>query len=463
MKTKCILNKASGTLARLWPGGRAVAVVTCYALALGTSAASDDLRRRGHFGVQWQPRPASAAGQTLRVDSAGSQTLAEKLGLERDDLILAVNGRAVRTSADFARELRKLRAGDHLALQLERAGRGKLQLDGILPGTPREEIPGADVIYDSVRDSRGHRLRTIITKPAGAREKLPVVFVAGWLSDDSVEAPADTKDSACLAFRGLAAMPNFATMRMDKPGVGDSEGDCDETDFDTELSGYRAAFDSLSRFDFIDTDRVFILGVSNGGGFAPLVPSTDSEAKRVRGYVTVGGWAKTWFEHMLEIERRRLTLSGKLPAEVNDAMKKAVSFYERYLISAKTPGEVLRQNAELKSVWMGDDGHQYGRPAAFYHQLQRLNLEQAWSKVAVPTLAMHGEFDWIMSRDDVEKIAGYVNANAPGKAQFMEVPQMGHTFQHFASMQAAFKFDELPFEPSALRILTDWFQQHRDG
>jgi len=59
-------------------------------------------------------------------------------------------------------------------------------------------------------------------------------------------------------------------MRVDKPGVGESEGVCKRTDFLTELSGYRAAFDSLRKCQFIDLDRVFV-GLSNGGGTAPLV------------------------------------------------------------------------------------------------------------------------------------------------------------------------------------------------
>ena len=141
--------------------------------------------------------------------------------------------------------------------------------------TPRENYPNIDVIYDSVTAPDGKRLRTITTKPRNAKAKLPVIFVAGWLSCDSIEAPADTKDAAGLVFRGLAQLPDFALSRMDKQGVGDSEGVCGETDFDSELAGYRAAFRALKNYDFIDSNRVYILGISNGGGFAPLVPETD--------------------------------------------------------------------------------------------------------------------------------------------------------------------------------------------
>src|SRR5438270_13173490 len=122
---------------------------------------------------------------------------------------------------------------------------------------PRETYPRVDVIYDSVTAPDGTRLRTIITKPRDAKRKLAVIFVAGWLSCDSVEAPADTKDESGLVFRGLAQMPGFALFRVDKQGVGDSEGDCGETDFNSELEGYRAAFRALKHYDFIDSHRVY--------------------------------------------------------------------------------------------------------------------------------------------------------------------------------------------------------------
>src|SRR4029077_1000843 len=121
--------------------------------------------------------------------------------------------------------------------------------------TPRENYPNADVIYDSVTAPDGKRLRTIITKPRDSKGKVPVIFVAGGLSCDSVEAPADTKDAAGLVFRGLAQLPEFSLFRVDKQGVGDSEGVCAETDFQSELGGYRAAFRALKNYDFIDSNR----------------------------------------------------------------------------------------------------------------------------------------------------------------------------------------------------------------
>ena len=326
--------------------------------------------------------------------------------------------------------------------------------------TPRESYPNIDVIYDSVTAPDGKRLRTIITKPRNAKGKLPVIFVAGWLSCDSVEAPAGTKDASGLVFQSLARLPQFTLFRLDKQGVGDSEGVCAETDFDLELSGYRAAFRALKNYEFIDTNRVFILGISNGGGFAPLIPESQAEQQQVRGYISVGGWAKTWFEHMLEIERRRFALMRKRPAEVTEAMKRAMTLYYEWLIKGRPVGDIFKEQPQLADLWPEgkDHAHLYGRPLAFYQQLQKLNLAAAWSRVTAPTYALHGEFDWIMSREDHQLIAAYVSANGED-AYAYEVPKMGHTFQHYLNLADAFKDKEASFDPKVIGLLTDWLMK----
>jgi len=325
--------------------------------------------------------------------------------------------------------------------------------------TPRENYPNVDVIYDFVATPHGERLRTIITKPRNAKSKLPVIFVAGWLSCDSVEAPADTKDASGLVFRGLAQLPEFSLFRVDKQGIGDSEGVCGETDFDTELAGYRAAFRALKNYDFIDSNRVYILGISNGGGFAPLVPETDAERRQVRGYLSVGGWAKTWFEHMLEIERRRFALMGKPPAQVTERMKNSAKLYYEWLIKGRTIDAILKEQPQFEELWPEgkDHAHLYGRPLAFYQELQQLNIAAAWSNVKVATYTLRGQFDWIMSPEDAELIASYVNANRQLAFSY-EVPQMGHTFQHYLNFADAFKGNSAPFDPKVTGLLVGWLK-----
>jgi len=167
-----------------------------------------------------------------------------------------------------------------------------------------------------------------------------------------------------------------------------------------------------------------VVGLSNGGGTAALVPRQHP----VRGYIAASSWGRTWYEHMLELERRRLNDEGKSPAEVNTAVKAFVEFYTLYMMKGMTPGQITTQHPEWKSLWYDSPDGQYGRPAAFYQQLHALNLGEAWQKVNEPVLVIHGTADAIMSNADSEAIAQSVDQAHPGHARYLQIDGMTHGF-----------------------------------
>jgi pimeloyl-ACP methyl ester carboxylesterase len=308
---------------------------------------------------------------------------------------------------------------------------------------PREHFENAEVIYDWVTNKRGEKLRTFITRPKNAGAKVPAIFIVGWLSCDSMEyAKGETDGFGALMLR-LAGQSGYATVRMDKPGVGESAGNCAHADFKSELEGWQAAFDSLAKHDFIDLDRVFVLGLSNGGGFSPLVAGEHP----VRGYIPTSSWGRTWYEHMLEHERRRITNPANSAAEVNRQIKIFTEFYNLYLIQHMTPGEITSRHSKWKSVWYDRPDGQYGRPAAFYQQLQDLNLGEVWEKVNAPVLVIYGAADTIMSHADAAAISDTVNRAHPGQAQFLEIEGMDHLLT----------VDDKFYAPLASKIL-DWIK-----
>ena len=308
-----------------------------------------------------------------------------------------------------------------------------------LPGSAqtspaREHFEHATVIYDWVTNGRGEKLRTFITRPNGASQnspaspsggKVPVIFFVGWLSCDSMEYPdPNTMDGFGIFIRRLIDQSGYATVRMDKPGVGESQGECAKADFQSEIEGWQAAFDSMSKYDFIDRGRVIVIGMSNGGGFSPMAVRDHA----VRGYISWGSWGRTWYEHMIDLERRRLLEAGRPPSEVNRSVKSFVEFYTLYLMKGMTPGQVIAQHPEWKSLWYDSPDGQYGRPAAFYQQLQALNLGEVWEKVSAPVLVMRGTGDNIMSRNDAETIARMVNQEHPGNARYEQFDDVTHGF-----------------------------------
>ncbi|HYM43151.1 MAG TPA: alpha/beta hydrolase [Steroidobacteraceae bacterium] len=294
------------------------------------------------------------------------------------------------------------------------------------PPTQRESIPGAEVSYLDSPVGNGDRVRIIVTRPQGARGPFPVAFLVGWLSCDSVSWPQGPMFGLAHAWIDIARGAGYMTVRMEKPGVGDSVGPpCAKLDFERELAAYRAAYVVAMSLPDADATRVAVVGMSNGGGFAPLVPDRHEP----RGYVVIGGWLKTWYEHMLEYERRRLTLAGTSPGEINATLARYETFYELYLIEGMTPGEVLRRHPEMRRDWQDADDGQFGRPAAFFQQLQRTNVAEAWSRVRVPVLAVHGEYDWIMSADDHREMVRMSISRGMSMSRELEAPRTTHLLE----------------------------------
>ena len=94
-----------------------------------------------------------------------------------------------------------------------------------------------------------------------------------------------------------------------------------------------------------------------------------------------------------------------------------------------TPGQVIARHPEWKTLWYDAPDGQYGRPAAFYRQLQSLNLGQVWQTVNAPVLVIYGTGDTIMSRADSDAISSTVNQIHPGAATNYVVENMTHLFE----------------------------------
>jgi pimeloyl-ACP methyl ester carboxylesterase len=326
----------------------------------------------------------------------------------------------------------------------------------------RERIPGTSTFVGTISGQAAFPLKIYVTRPSGVQGKLPVIFQVGWLSCDTVEIPAAGPDDGFKhLFFDLASRSGYATVRLEKPGVSGAPGPkCSELDFNTELAAYKGALSSLGSIEFVDPSNVTVLGFSNGGGVAPLLLAGASKNVRVQTFVVMSGWYKTWLEHMLELERRRMKLSGVSETEINARMKKYSTFYDQYLNGKKTPGQVIAASPSLKEIWSDQPEHQYGRPASFYHQLQELNLADAWQKVDVPVLAVHPQFDWIMSLDDYKLMAEALNSRKPGSVEFIDWPRIDHILMAHDTPQLAFGDDPAArYDPALSAHVLNWLKK----
>lgn len=322
---------------------------------------------------------------------------------------------------------------------------------------PHEAVEGVDIRYAEVTTDKGYRVRTYTSRPSGATGRLPLVVFIPWLSCDAVENPGNLKDGWSMMLRVVMRGAGVQVVRIEKPGVGDSEGPaCGDTDLEDDMAAFRAGIRTAMEDPGADPARLYLIGGSVGGALVPILARDFN----VRGIIASGGFTRTWMEHMLDIERRRLTLSGRAPTEVNVAMRAYSGFYDEVLNRGMTPAQAIAAHPAWKPFWEDEPARQYGRAMRYYQQLQALDVEGAWAAVAVPTLIVWGELDWIMGREEAERAAAILRSRVPSLVSLVVRPGMNHHFFVYPDARAAFAEKGGTFDEGAANVVVEWLRAH---
>jgi photosystem II stability/assembly factor-like uncharacterized protein/pimeloyl-ACP methyl ester carboxylesterase len=400
------------------------------ALLAALLVAADDAplpRRAGPLGVALTPGPEGR----LQVSRVQPGMPAERAGVPAGAVIQAVNGQDIRSREQLSAAMQRVKAGETVKLSLK-SGDGPVTTVDVQTEAASEQLPGSTVTYDSVRVPDGYRLRTIVTEPKDsplAKDgKLPAFMYVSGIICDTVDRPTQP-DAPDTRIVHAMADAGFVTMRVDKPGVGDSEGPpCSEIDLQTELAGYTAALKQLAAMPGVDPSRIYVFGHSMGGVLAPYM----AKEVPVRGTIVYGTIVRTWFEYQLENVRRQAALQpGVTEAEVTDAVLAEAKSSSTILVEKKTLGDVWARWPELKQPTQGlmlDENHMSTRSMAFFHQLQDLNLARAWAESTGAVLAVYGEYDWVTSETDHQKIVDIVNARTKDAGTLLLRPRADHAF-----------------------------------
>lgn len=420
---------------------------------------ADDLPRQGFLGAQVAPVPEERRSElkliaeqgivVMRVDAGSS---AEAAGLKSGDVILKVGGTNVNSALAFVNLIRPFRAGQKVALSVLRDGNSQT-IEVTLKPRPLETSPDFDVLYRAV-DTKNGRRRVIITKPKTG-VKLPAVLLVGGIGCYSLDNFAPSHAYRKILY-GLTAQ-GFATMRVEKSGMGDSEGaPCQTVDLRQEIEGYVAGLRALKTYDFVDADRVFIFGHSIGGIVGPAVAAEE----KTRGLIVSETVGTNWFEYALENFRRQALLRGESYDETEAGARLNQVCKRRLWIDKQSREQILKENPAC-----GDFLQDPASPA-YMQQLVELNLAETWKKVDAPTLIVYGSSDFLTSAKEHEYLRDMINKFRPGKAVYVEIPAMDHYF-----VQVATQSDSLrnlltppatppPFVERALTEISNWLKQN---
>jgi alpha-beta hydrolase superfamily lysophospholipase len=405
------------------------------------------LPRRPSLGVNLAETPAGPAVSAVVRGSA-----AEVAGLRSGDVIRSINGKPASSTADVVAGVRQ--SGANRPVQLVIGGSyGERRIKIVVPEARRERGEGFKTVYGAV-SVRSALQRTLLTLPSANVGKSPVLLIVDGIGCFSVDVAGDPAD----AYQSLAhdlARAGIATLRVEKSGIGDSQGPaCAQTDFHHETEAYTAALKALRAERRVDPGRIYLFGHSIGSVIAPAL-TADSP---VRGVIVAEAVGRNWFEYELANLRRQLELGGDSAAQVDEALARKERCMHRLLIDGEDERQIESREPDCKTP------NSYPASAEYMRQAAAQNVARLWEQMPqVPVLAIYGDADIVTDPADHRRIVDIVRARG-GEADLVIIHGMDHHLRHAGSISAAYlafeagKESSFAYEKSLSDTIADWLK-----
>lgn len=373
------------------------------------------LARRAFLGTEL-PADAVAfgpAGMTITGVFGGG--MAERAGLVGGDRIVAIGDLPVRDPCELGIALRAAGARSSVELRYVRGTQPAVRRVTVVP-LARE--PG--VTYGELAVS-GARLRTLVTRAAAP---IACVFVIQGIACESIDHAAMPE----VPLAGLVdawTRAGLDTVRVDKRGVGDSEGGpCERVDFETERADTRAALAFAITHARERALPLVVFGHSVGGILAPIV------GREAAAIVVYGAPVERWLACLKHSVRRQLALRGA-PVEA-----------------------IAREVAALDDL--AQLGDLNGRSAAYHAQLDALDTAEAWRAITAPVLVVRGEYDWVVGAEDQARVGEL----AAGGATIADVANLDHLMGWHADEAASLRdYGAGRFDASIATTTAEWIRR----
>jgi len=426
----------------------------------------DALPRRGALGMSFAPLAADQAtklslksGEGLVAKKPLPGLTGEKAGIKEGDIIMSINGKpvSVQTIGEYAKTLV---AGKDVTFVVNRDGQ-TVTLTAQHAEKPRD--PGNanyEVIYSHIV-SNGKKMRTIITIPKKAGKHPGWFFIQGF-SPISYDFTLETSTGDVTSIDGPLlfdiANSGYVTMRVEKPGVGDSEGGpFKDLDYTTELDIYRQALKQLKDHPRVDKDNVFIFGHSMGGSFGPMVAAENP----VKGIAVYGTAGRTWTEYLIDTVRYQGILAGGSFEKADEEVRAMSQLIALVFFENKTVEEVKSSHPQLAAladaVFPG--GYFNQKTLKFWDELSEINFASYWAKLDSHVLAVKGESDFVVYEPCHKLIADIINRKNPGRGTFKVLPESDHLFHNFKTeAESQRNFSKGKFNIAFSTLMKEWMQ-----
>lgn len=410
-----------------------------------------ELPRRGIVGLPLQPMneqqlSAAGLGAGEGILVAQTPTRADVGGVVAGDIIIKVDGKKFKSVPEFNGLVRPFLADVWIPFTIKTKDGEKDIKVKVVPKL-EEKYDGTEVILSSVT-TNGHRVRTIITKPKG-NGPFPALFWIQGISTGSVDQPLVANNYITKVLKRFSDA-GYVTMRVEKIGVGDSEGPNPMlVNFTDEVDTFRQGLLAMKALKYVDVKNISVFGHSMGGCIAPIICS-EIPVKNIISYGTV---TESWLEWEIKSRRIQGPLSGQSPNEVREEVKNSARFYS-YLYTENRSLEWIINNvpdlAEYAKAASPDGVNLSVRSIEYMKQANDANFCDYWTRTGdAKVLSIFGSDDFIALKEDQALVAAVINEKTPGRGTFQILPGTDHLFRKTTSMADSLtKLSGAPFEQS---------------
>lgn len=325
---------------------------------------------------------------------------------------------------------------------------------------PYREEEVAIAVRASAASKDTIKLAGTLSLPEGKGPFPAVVLVTGSGTQDRDETLFGHKPflvlSDALVRRGIA------TLRLDDRGAGASEGVADSGTTLDYADNVATELAWLAARPEIDKRAIGVVGHSEGALIAPIVAASS---KHARFLVMLAGPGMRGDQILIgQAERAARMASGSDPRAERDRADAEKLF--TLLRTAKTDEEA---KAAMQSFAAADPAQKAEREANTARFAARLTWLRTFlgldpipylAKTRIPVLALSGELDLQVTKDNLPLIEAALRRAKNPDATTKLLPGLNHLFQHARTgSPAEYAAIEETFSPEALQLVGDWITE----
>ncbi len=302
-----------------------------------------------------------------------------------------------------------------------------------------------------------------LTLPARGRGPFPAaIFIHGSGPVDRDENAPGLKTDIFRQLAESLAAAGVASLRFDKRGVGESDGDAAPTSRADLLDDVRAALDALRAQPEVDGARIILIGHSEGAYLAPIVAAADS---RIAGLVLLAGAAQS----LAEITRWQVETLLRLQGASDEQVKAALAQEDEYLAFVKgSEGEWADYSyEELKHAmpWLTEQAASALTATPLSLSWLREHYAddpRAWLRqVSAPVLVINGEKDLQVPSSEAEDIQAALAEGKNPEVTAHVLADLNHFLRrHPEEPSLMYRHLDEPVDSRVLEAVTTWLKRH---